>query len=119
MASSLDPDNFPQGARQTPRTRSLGPGDSSDSGSDMASLGSLDDDVLLDPLEDLDTSDLDEDAEPPTGDGADGMEADAAFDDDGEPDPAEHAPRERRAKVVRKSRGQPHRLAARGRRAAV
>ncbi|SRR5688500_5392884 len=48
--STLDPDNFPR--RQpgsTPPghdTRSLGPSDSSDSGSDMAGPGLLDDDLL-------------------------------------------------------------------------
>jgi hypothetical protein len=116
MASSLDPDNFPQGANRMPRGRSFGPGDSSDSGSDMAGPG-LDDDVLLDPLEDLDTSDLAEDAEPRIDDdAADDIEADAGLAGDDEPEVAEHAPRERRAKVSRKSRGQPHRLAARGRR---
>jgi hypothetical protein len=119
MASSLDPDNFPQGANRMPRGRSFGPGDSSDSGSDMAGPG-LDDDVLLDPLEDLDTSDLAEDAEPPVDDDAAGdIEADAGFDDDDEPESAERAPRGRRAGAGRKGRGQPHRLAARGRRAAL
>jgi hypothetical protein len=52
MASStLDPDNFPTGKR--PRktqkghdTRALGPSDSSDTASDMAGPGLLDDDVL-------------------------------------------------------------------------
>jgi hypothetical protein len=48
--STLDPDNIP--ARRAPKTqkghdvRSLGPSDSSDSGSDLAGPGLLDDDVL-------------------------------------------------------------------------
>ena len=50
-SSTLDPDNFPSGGtpRKTPKghdTRSLGPSDSSDSGSDMAGPGLIDDDVL-------------------------------------------------------------------------
>ena len=49
-SSTLDPDNFPRGKpRKTPKghdTRSLGPSDSSDSGSDMAGPGLIDDDVL-------------------------------------------------------------------------
>jgi hypothetical protein len=49
-SSTLDPDNFPHGrARKTGKghdVRSLGPSDSSDSGSDMAGPGLLDDDVL-------------------------------------------------------------------------
>src|SRR5258706_4477308 len=49
--STLDPENFPAANRQ-PRppaghdTRSLGPSDSSDSGSDMAGPGLIDDDAL-------------------------------------------------------------------------
>ena len=49
--STLDPDNFP-GANRKPHlprghdTRSLGPSDSSDSGSDMAGPGLVDDDLL-------------------------------------------------------------------------
>lgn len=50
-SSTLDPDNFPIGGkpRKTPKghdTRSLGPSDSSDSGSDMAGPGLIDDDAL-------------------------------------------------------------------------
>lgn len=50
-SSTLDPDNFPNSGkpRKTPKghdTRSLGPSDSSDSGSDMAGPGLIDDDVL-------------------------------------------------------------------------
>jgi hypothetical protein len=49
--STLDPDNFPHGgkARKTQQghdTRALGPSDSSDSGSDMAGPGELDEDRL-------------------------------------------------------------------------
>jgi hypothetical protein len=51
MASTLDPDNIPanRGARPTPAghdVKSLGPSDSSDSGSDMAGPGLVDDDAL-------------------------------------------------------------------------
>lgn len=49
-SSTLDPDNLPRGkeARTPPGhdTRSLGPSDSSDSGSDMAGPGAMDDDVI-------------------------------------------------------------------------
>jgi hypothetical protein len=50
-SSSLDPDNFPEVNRPPPPptghdTRSLGPSDSSDSGSDMAGPGLIDDDAL-------------------------------------------------------------------------
>jgi|SRR5688572_9842127 hypothetical protein len=49
-SSTLDPDNFPgrrQGKTQKGHdTRSLGPSDSSDSGSDMAGPGLVDDDAL-------------------------------------------------------------------------
>lgn len=45
--STLDPDNFPHGReRKTPKghdVRSLGPSNSSDSGSDLTGLGPLDD----------------------------------------------------------------------------
>jgi hypothetical protein len=49
--STLDPDNIPAGRRRhhTQKghdTRSLGPSDSSDTGSDMAGPGLIDDDVL-------------------------------------------------------------------------
>lgn len=49
--STLDPDNFPVGVkrRKTQKghdTRSLGPSDSSDSGSDMAVPGLIDDDAI-------------------------------------------------------------------------
>jgi len=49
--STLDPDNFPHERRQDDLpighdTRSLGPSDSSDSGSDMAGPGLIDDDAL-------------------------------------------------------------------------
>ena len=49
--STLDPDNFPAGGRRpkTARghdTRALGPSDSSDTGSDMAGPGLVDDDAL-------------------------------------------------------------------------
>ena len=50
MSSTLDPDNIPQ--RRFGEThpghdvRSLGPSDSSDSGSDMAGPGLIDDDAL-------------------------------------------------------------------------
>jgi hypothetical protein len=48
--STLDPDNFPAGRPRTALkghdTRSLGPSDSSDSGSDMAGPGLLDEDQL-------------------------------------------------------------------------
>ena len=48
--STLDPDNFPApGQRKRPKghdTRSLGPSDSSDSGSDMAGPGLIDDDAI-------------------------------------------------------------------------
>jgi len=51
MSSTLDPDNFPteRPARDLPPghdTRSLGPSDSSDSGSDMAGPGLIDDDAI-------------------------------------------------------------------------
>ena len=51
MASTLDPDNIPANrrARSTPAghdVKSLGPSDSSDSGSDMAGPGLIDDDAL-------------------------------------------------------------------------
>lgn len=50
-SSSLDPDNFPDQdrKRRLPKghdTKSLGPSDSSDSGSDMAGPGLIDDDAL-------------------------------------------------------------------------
>ena len=50
-SSTLDPENFPDGnrKREGPKghdTRSLGPSDSSDSGSDMAGPGLIDDDAL-------------------------------------------------------------------------
>lgn len=50
-SSTLDPDNFPSGSKppKTPKghdTRSLGPSDSSDSGSDLAGPGLIDDDML-------------------------------------------------------------------------
>ena len=49
--STLDPDNYPGGKRASDippghDTRSLGPSDSSDSGSDMAGPGLIDDDAL-------------------------------------------------------------------------
>lgn len=49
--STLDPDNFPHGGRKRKTqkghdTRSLGPSDTSDSGSDMAGPGQIDDDIL-------------------------------------------------------------------------
>lgn len=49
--STLDPDNYPGGPRASDippghDTRSLGPSDSSDSGSDMAGPGLIDDDAL-------------------------------------------------------------------------
>lgn len=49
--STLDPDNFPAGSRRrkTPEghdTKTLGPSDSSDTGSDMAGPGLTDDDLL-------------------------------------------------------------------------
>jgi hypothetical protein len=48
--STLDPDNFPAGKRRKTQkghdTKSVGPSDSSDSGSDMAGPGMVDDDVL-------------------------------------------------------------------------
>ena len=49
MRSSLDPDNFPRRADATLKghdTKSLGPSDSSDSGSDMAGPGLIEDDLL-------------------------------------------------------------------------
>ena len=51
MSSTLDPDNFPASAKSRPTLKghdikSLGPSDSSDSGSDMAGPGLVDDDVL-------------------------------------------------------------------------
>jgi hypothetical protein len=49
MASSLDPNNFPEAGTRLPRghgSRSLGPSDRSDSGSDMAGPGLDDEDVL-------------------------------------------------------------------------
>lgn len=51
MGSTLDPDNYPDpnARRHVPKghdTRSLGPSDSSDSGSDMAGPGLIDDDAL-------------------------------------------------------------------------
>jgi hypothetical protein len=50
-SSTLDPDNFPETKQKqnTPKghdTRSLGPSDSSDSGSDMAGPGLIDDEAL-------------------------------------------------------------------------
>ena len=48
--STLDPDNFPRGKRPKTHeghdTKSLGPSDSSDSGSDMAGPGLVDDDLM-------------------------------------------------------------------------
>jgi hypothetical protein len=47
--STLDPDNLPSERRHTQKghdTRSLGPSDSSDSGSDLAGPGLIDDDLL-------------------------------------------------------------------------
>lgn len=60
MASSLDPDNFPESGKRMPKghgNRSLGPGDSSDSGSDLPGSFDDEDDVLLDrdPIEDVET----------------------------------------------------------------
>jgi hypothetical protein len=51
MASTLDPDNFPlnPGGTKQPKghdTGALGPSDSSDSGSDMAGPGAVDDDYV-------------------------------------------------------------------------
>lgn len=49
MSSSLDPDNFtgsPRPAAKGHDVRSLGPSDSSDSGSDMAGPGLIDDDAI-------------------------------------------------------------------------
>ena len=49
MSSTLDPDNFTAGKRPAPKghdVKSLGPSDSSDSGSDMAGPGLIDDDAL-------------------------------------------------------------------------
>ena len=51
MASTLDPDNTPARRRSTATppghdVKSLGPSDSSDSGSDMAGPGLIDDDVI-------------------------------------------------------------------------
>jgi hypothetical protein len=50
MASTLDPDAVAAGRRNNPvkghDTKSLGPSDSSDSGSDMAGPGLVDDDLL-------------------------------------------------------------------------
>ncbi len=67
MASSLDPNNFPEAGTRLPRghgSRSLGPSDRSDSGSDMAGPD-LDDGDLLDldrdSLDDME-SDREEDA---------------------------------------------------------
>jgi len=49
-SSTLDPENFPGGKpRKTQKghdTKSLGPSDSSDTGSDMAGPGLVDDDAL-------------------------------------------------------------------------
>jgi hypothetical protein len=48
-SSTLDPDNYPPKQSKQPKghdTRALGPSDSSDSGSDMAGPGLLDDDML-------------------------------------------------------------------------
>lgn len=50
MASSLDPNNFPvESAHRALKhaSRSLGPSDSSDSGSDLAGRGLLDEDEVL------------------------------------------------------------------------
>jgi len=47
--STLDPDNLPTSSRKVPKghdTRSLGPSDSSDSGSDMAGPGLIDVDAI-------------------------------------------------------------------------
>jgi hypothetical protein len=46
MASSLDPNNFPESRMRVHDSRSLGPSDSSDSGSDLAGHGLTEDDVL-------------------------------------------------------------------------
>ena len=50
MGSTLDPENFPsRNLRKTPKghdVRALGPSDSSDSGSDLAGPGLIDDDLL-------------------------------------------------------------------------
>ena len=117
MASSLDPDNFPQGSRHVSRGR-LGPGDSSDSGSDMAGPDSLEEDLLLDPIEDLDTDTIGEDAEPQAEDEAGGEpDADPEENDD-DLERAEHAAGSRRAWAGRKSRGRAHGV-ARGRRTAL
>jgi hypothetical protein len=111
MASSLDPDNFPEAGARMPRGRTLGPSDSSDSGSDMAGPGLLDDDDMLnlepDDVLDDEESLSDEDQE---GDGYDASESDAEDGLETEDDePEEIAPHRRRAGAGRKGRGQPHR----------
>jgi hypothetical protein len=110
MASSLDPDNFPEAGRRMTRGR-LGPSDSSDSGSDMAGPGLLDDDDILnleadDVLDDEDSLPDEEDGDPDN----DELEADADLETDDD-EPEEIAPRTRRAGSGRKGRGQPHRRA--------
>lgn len=120
MASSLDPDNFPQGSRQVSRGRSLGPGDSSDSGSDMAGPASLDDDVLLDAIEDADADLSDEALEAPADDAVADAYGDAEPElDEEDEDRAGRAADGRRAWAGRRSRGRPHASGARGRRASL
>jgi hypothetical protein len=79
MASSLDPNNFPEAGTRLPRghgSRSLGPSDRSDSGSDMAGPGLDDEDVL-----DLDRDSLDD----MESDREDAAETGALEEDEGAP----------------------------------
>lgn len=112
MASSLDPDNFPDAGRRMPRGRTLGPSDSSDSGSDMAGPGLLDDDDMLSlETDDVLVDDADDlSGEEDEGDAAD-LDAEADLEADDAELPEEIAPRRRRAGSGRKGRGQPHRRA--------
>ena len=77
MSSTLDPDNFPQGSRRDGAlkghdTRSLGPSDSSDSGSDLAGPGIIEDGGLG----------LDRGADPDSDSGGRGVENTSAADGD-------------------------------------
>jgi len=126
MASSLDPDNFPEAGKRVPKGhgyRSLGPSDSSDSGSDLAGPGIPDEDALdLDPIEDEEMEDesLALDAEDGERDDLDEPEADPdPVPEEEERSEAEVSGSRRPARSTRKARGRPHRTEGRGRRAVM
>jgi len=116
MASSLDPDNFPAAGRRMSRGRTLGPSDSSDSGSDMAGPGLLDDDEMLNlETDDVLVNDADDLSDEENDGDAPELDAEADLEADDAELPEEIAPRTRRAGTGRKGRGQPHRDGPRGR----